>query len=559
MKLFNTVRSKKLEQSGFSHIELFFGLVFVGLVAFVGIRVLTASHAATNCTIDSNLVNSCRAWQGVSPNKYPGVTTSLRARVTDFETRTGASMDFVHDFSTAGQTLSADDIYYINRPNTYLLLNYKPSFDWASADGSNASVNAGIDAMANSIKAQGSKKVLFNVWHEPENDVSGGAASCPSTFTYVGTTGTPAQYRAMWQNVRNRFDALGVNNVVWSVIYMSGAKWDCMQKEMWPGNGLVDWVMWDHYYSNTETFNSGTSRFYNWLTANTDVAHAYTSKPWGIGEWGSWKTNQSDVYQLYTDGGKALTANTFPNIKLWTLWDSIGSADSRVQYTSTGVKDQNEQDVFNLNWAKNAAFTGTVSTGGGDTIAPTVSITSPTTDATVTGSATVNVNASDNVNVTRVVITDGTTVIHDATSQGTYGWGSVWDSTKSTNGSHTLTTTAYDAAGNHSASSVVVTVSNAVTDRAAPSISFTNPTDGSGVNGTVLISVNAADNVGVTRVVISDGTTVIRDATSQDAYGWGASWDTSPVKNGHHTLTATAYDAAGNTSTATISVTVKGK
>ena len=358
MKLLTASKIKTLyhsNQKGFSHVELFFAVVIVATVAFVGIRVLTQSHAATNCTVDALLVNSCRPWQGVSANKYPGVASGLKARTADYESRTGTQVDFVHDFKTAGQVLSSDDIYYVNRPNTYLLANFKPSSNWPSANGSNATVNANIDAMARSIKALGSKKILLDVWHEPENDVSGGAAGCPSSV-YKGHAGTPAEYVAMWQNVRNRFNAIGVTNVVWGVIMMSGQQWDCMQKAMWPGNNLVDWVMWDHYYTNNENFNSGTSRFYNWLTANTDATHAYTSKPWGIGEWGSWQSSQAAADQLYVDGGNAMRNNTFPRIKLWTLWDSGATNDSRVGYTLQGVRDQNEQNAFNTNWAKNAAL-----------------------------------------------------------------------------------------------------------------------------------------------------------------------------------------------------------
>ncbi len=435
------------------------------------------TSAATNCTPDARLVNPCRPWQGDSSNKYPGVASGLKARTTDYETRTGTQVDFAHEFATAGATLTSDELYYINRPNTYLLLNYKPtSGGWSTADGSSAAVNTNIDNMANSIKAVAPKKIILALWHEPNNDVSGGAAGCPSNFAYVGTTGTPAQYRAMWANVRNRFSALGVTNVEWAIIYMSGTKWDCMQKELWPGNSLVDWVMWDHYYSNAETFASGTSRFYDWLGTNSDAAHDFNNHPWGIGEWGSWQTTQSAVYQLYVDGGKALQAGTYSKIKLWTVWDSIGSNDSRIQYSNASALDQTEQNTFNTNWAQNSAFINPVINPNTDPTPPNISITNPSSGSTISSTVSIAITATDNVKVTRVkTVWDSTNVISDVSNAGS--WNTSWNTAAVANGSHTIVATAYDAAGNSKTSSVAYTVSNVTPPPPGPTItSFTtNP------------------------------------------------------------------------------------
>ena len=54
----------------------------------------------------------------------------------------------------------------------------------------------------------------------------------------------------MWHNVRARFDALGVTNVVWVMNYMGWKDWNCVVKDLWPGNDYVDWVMWDPYPKN---------------------------------------------------------------------------------------------------------------------------------------------------------------------------------------------------------------------------------------------------------------------------------------------------------------------
>lgn len=96
--------------------------------------------------------------------------------------------------------------------------------------------------------------------------------------------------------------------------------------------------------------------------------------------------------------------------------------------------------------------------GGGDTTAPTTSITAPAGGATVSATVSVTASASDNVAVTQVEFyLDGVLKSTDTTSP--YAWS--WDTTTATNGSHSLTSKAYDAALNVGTSAAVpVTVSN---------------------------------------------------------------------------------------------------
>lgn len=96
--------------------------------------------------------------------------------------------------------------------------------------------------------------------------------------------------------------------------------------------------------------------------------------------------------------------------------------------------------------------------GGGDTQAPSVSITSPVSGATVSGAVAVSANASDNVGVTRVELYVDS-VLHSTDTSAPYAF--TWASTGAANGSHTLAARAYDAANNVGTSANVgVTVSN---------------------------------------------------------------------------------------------------
>lgn len=92
-----------------------------------------------------------------------------------------------------------------------------------------------------------------------------------------------------------------------------------------------------------------------------------------------------------------------------------------------------------------------------------------------------------------------------------------------------------------------------ISDTTLLSVSLSSPGRGSTVSGTATtISANASDNVGVTSVVFKvDGITLFTDTTSP----YSMSWNTTTATNGSHTLTATASDAAGNTTTSS-SVTV---
>jgi len=85
----------------------------------------------------------------------------------------------------------------------------------------------------------------------------------------------------------------------------------------------------------------------------------------------------------------------------------------------------------------------------------------------------------------------------------------------------------------------------AVTETTKPTVAIASPTGGT-VAGTVTVSVNASDNVGVARVELRVNGTLVGTDT---AGPWQFSWNSTGVANGSASLTATAYDAAGNSAT----------
>ena len=187
-----------------------------------------------------------------------------------------------------------------------------------------------------------------------------------------------------------------------------------------------------------------------------------------------------------------------------------------------------------------------------DITPPTISITSPLNGANVSGLIYVNATASDNIGVVGIQFKlDG---INLGTQDTTAPYFILWNTSTASNGAHTLVALALDAAGNNATSIVVVTISNGVPDTTPPTVSITIPISGSKVNGSITISANASDNVGVVGVQFKlDSLNLGAEDTIAP---YSILWNTSST-NGIHTLTATARDAAGNTKTsASVSVNV---
>jgi hypothetical protein len=289
----------------------------------------------SSCGMSSMLVPSCGVLLGGWVTSWPG--TTLMDKVNAFEAGTATHLAIVHDYRIPGQTMSPYDTQVAQRANTYLQLNWKPAAKWGDATGGNATVNTQIDNMAKSIKALGSKKIFLTIFHEPENDVTSGATGCT---TYKGSAGTPDQYRAMWRNVHNRFAALGVTNVVWVMNYMGWQGWNCMVDDLWPGNDLVDWIIWDPYGDDKLNFQNSVAPFYNFLTANSDSTHDYLSKTWGLGEFGTVATTETAQHAYYDGIKSVIDNNTFPRLKMLSIFDSLGTnGDDRVRYDENGVID----------------------------------------------------------------------------------------------------------------------------------------------------------------------------------------------------------------------------
>ena len=152
-------------------------------------------------------------------------------------------------------------------------------------------------------------------------------------------------------------------------------------------------------------------------------------------------------------------------------WD--GAAPFQQSWDSRKVADGTHQVFAKAadaagNWGTSAPITVTVAntSASADTTRPTVSVSSPTAGATVTGSVSLGATASDNVGVTQTKwFVDGVEVAWD----GAAPWQQSWDSRKVADGTHQIEARAADAAGNWASSAKVsVTVKNATSPSPSP-------------------------------------------------------------------------------------------
>ena len=495
------------------------------------------------CTVDAMLVNSCRPWFGSTSNGYAEAPADTKEQLLYFEQRVGRQVDMAHTYHGAGNashTLNATDLYFANRPDTLLYLNWPLTNTFSTASGANATVNGYIDQMARSIQSLGGKKIMLALHHEPENDI---AFTCPGQSTKPGTMGSAAEYVAMWRNVRARFDALGVDNVIWVMNYMNYPAYDCMLDDVWPGNEYVDYVSFNGYQTSDRdvSFVNRVGRFYNLLLESSTPEHDYASKEWGLVEWGLHNTTQASTYLYYQQAKKAVEDKVFPRLRFYMVFDNgdrnRNIFDFQVAYDGDGVLDPREQAEFNL-FANSWALTGD---GLPDEQPPPSDTTAPSTPTNVSaavssGRPVVTWSASsDDVAVT------GYDVLRDGAVVGTTTAGLSYTDTSALQGrTYSYSVRARDAAGNTSAASTAAAV--AVPDTTAPSAPASLRAARTTSTRVTLTWTAATDNVAVTSYLVYRGATLVGTvgAATRSFSATGLAPGTT------YAFSVRARDAAGN-------------
>jgi hypothetical protein len=171
-----------------------------------------------------------------------------------------------------------------------------------------------------------------------------------------------------------------------------------------------------------------------------------------------------------------------------------------------------------------------------DTVAPTVSLSSPANSSTVAGLVSVQGTAADNVSVQQIqFFVDG--MLQATASASPFSF--LWDSSAASSGNHTILVRALDPSGNAGQASATVNVGNSI-DITPPTVSISLFSAGS---NNLTVQVAASDNVRVTQLSLYlDGALYGSCGLAQCSF----SLNTKKIARGSHTLTAKAWDAAGN-------------
>ncbi|WP_052696984.1 Ig-like domain-containing protein [Pantoea sp. SM3] len=255
------------------------------------------------------------------------------------------------------------------------------------------------------------------------------------------------------------------------------------------------------------------------------------------------------VVRVY-DGGTLLGSVIAGSNGAWSLTSTtLGDGSHTINVTATdaaGNISPNASITFTVDTAVPATVTNLVVTN--DVTSTTVPNGGSTNDNTPTLTGTAEANAI-------VTVYDGTTVLGSTTASGTGAWSFV--SPALSNGTHPLSVTVKDAAGNISPASTPVSV---IVDTVAPNAStlvITNdntnttvPNGGSTNDSTPTLSGTA--EVG-SIVRIYDGSTLLTSITVGASGNW--TYTTAALSQGSHPISVTSTDAAGNIS-ATTSATV---
>jgi hypothetical protein len=226
-----------------------------------------------------------------------------------------------------------------------------------------------------------------------------------------------------------------------------------------------------------------------------------------------------------------------------------GSANGTSSWSVAGINLQPGSNVLTVT-AKDAAgnvATDTLTVTLTDAVAPTVAISKPS-DAkaysTTSNSVALGGSASDLFGVTEVRWSNNRGGA--GVAAGTSDWSVPAIALLA--GVNVVTVTARDAAGNTATDSISIT-----SDSKAPVLAITSPAAGSLVTkaDTVSLAGTATDDLGVTELSWTN------NRGGSGVAAGGASWNVASValQTGVNVITVTARDAAGNRSTASVSVT----
>ncbi|MFD9948905.1 glycoside hydrolase family 26 protein [Nonomuraea sp. NPDC059023] len=280
-----------------------------------------ASPAST-CAAGDKLVPPCGAYWGmyIAP---PGNRTPVGQAVGNMESQLGRKLDIVfsyHDMSTGPNgTFMREDEVALGR-DRILLLSWEAKI-WGSPertllwrDIASGTMDASvIDKQAQRIKKYG-KPVMIGFDGEMDRRT---------------TSGTPKEYVAAYRHIHDRFQKLGVTNVIWVWAVTGFMEYKDQWKALYPGDEYVDWISYDPYNFATcrgapwKSFDETLRPTYDWFQAN-----GFDDKPIIIGEYGTEVDPRRPAAKADWFRGIPAALKTMPNIKALLQWNAVLNPES---------------------------------------------------------------------------------------------------------------------------------------------------------------------------------------------------------------------------------------
>jgi beta-lactam-binding protein with PASTA domain len=199
------------------------------------------------------------------------------------------------------------------------------------------------------------------------------------------------------------------------------------------------------------------------------------------------------------------TGNSLSMVSVASTGSSGGTITGTDPYTYTPPATLSAYDVFTYEIRDGAGQTavGIVKVGLiPDNVNPSVSISAPAADSTVSGNVTITAGTSDNVGVVRVqFFVDDVEIGNDVTSPFSVSW----NSRNVADGVHTISALARDAAGNQGASAAIgVRVANAAATTVVPSVVGLAQADATGAINSVSLVVGSVTSAASSTVPVGN-------------------------------------------------------
>jgi hypothetical protein len=308
-------------------------------------------------------------------------------------------------------------------------------------------------------------------------------------------------------------------------------------------NGAVCTVTMSQARNVTATFITSTAAYKLTVnnTNNTSASNVGT---------GSITATVNGVSTAITNCSTSCTA-TFPSGTVVTLTATPDNATSKFRDWSGSCNGNTSPCTVTMTSAKtvNSRFRYN------DTVAPTVSITSPTPNTTATNIVEVTSNATDNVYVAGVtLVVNGTPYGNEDTSA---PYKNTLDAVAMTNGTYQIATRARDNSGNIATTPNQTLVVNV--DRVAPSVpSITSDSASVGVANISVKWTQSTDNIAVTGYdVYRNDVKIAETGLSTNGSLLNGYNDSGLVPDTSYTYKVRAFDTIGNRSALSAPVTIR--